>query len=203
MSDHPDKEFVTFLTDSLSNGFNILINNENIRQTKECHNLKSCQSDPDAVSVLIKEELRKGFIIGPYTEAPFDIYRVSPIGIVKGKYSGKKRLILDLSSPHNNASHSSINDLIDKEKCTLTYVKIDDAIRVIQEYGQGAILCKTDIQDAFKQIPVLPEQWRYLGFKWENLIYFYVRLPFGSRSSPKLFDNLSRAICWIAEHNMA
>ena len=31
--------------------------------------------------------------------------------------------------------------------------------------------------------------------------YYYLRLCFGSRSSPKIFDNLSQAICWIALHN--
>jgi hypothetical protein len=48
------------------------------------------------------------------------MYRVSPIGIVEGKYSGKKRLIVDLSSPHDSEEHSSINNLIDKEQCSLT-----------------------------------------------------------------------------------
>jgi hypothetical protein len=39
--------------------------------------------------------------------------------------SGKKRLILDLSSPHNDAVHPSINDLIDKESSSLSYVNRD------------------------------------------------------------------------------
>jgi hypothetical protein len=43
-------------------------------------------------------------------------------------------LILDLSSPHNNDEHQSVNDLIDKDLCSLTYIKIDDAIKVIQEF---------------------------------------------------------------------
>jgi hypothetical protein len=44
------------------------------------------------------------------------MYRVSPIGIVEGKYSEKKKLIVDLSSPHDGEEHSSINNLIDKEQ---------------------------------------------------------------------------------------
>lgn len=34
-----------------------------------------------------------------------------------------------------------------------------------------------------------------------NSYFYYVRLPFGCRSSPKLFDNLSTAIYWIAKNN--
>ncbi|XP_061167511.1 uncharacterized protein LOC133176404 [Saccostrea echinata] len=187
--------------DSLTNGFDILIQQEEICSSKECRNLKSAREDPQTVDSLIRAEVEKGFVIGPFTSSPFMLHRISPVGIAVGKYSGKKRLILDLSSPHNDPNHESINSLIDKEKCSLSYVKIDDAIRHIQEYGKGSILCKTDIQDAFKQIPVLPEQWRFLGFKWNKNYYFCVRLPFGSRSSPKIFDNLSQAVCWIAQHN--
>ncbi|CAG2251370.1 unnamed protein product [Mytilus edulis] len=128
-------------------------------------------------------------------------YRVSPIGIVEGKYSGKKRLIVDLSSPHESQDHFSINDLIDKEQCSLSYVKIDDAINAIKEFGRLSILNKADIADAFKQLGIKRDQHHLYCIKWRNLYYYYERLCFGSRSSPKIFDNLSVAICWIAKNN--
>lgn len=37
--------------------------------------------------------------------------------------------------------------------------------------------------------------------KWKSSYYFYVRLTFGCRSSPIIFDNISRAVCYIAEFN--
>ena len=60
-------------------------------------------------------------------------------------------------------------------------------------------MCKTDISDAFKLIPIKPELWPFHGIKWNNQYYFFTRLVFGSRSSPKIFDTLSQAVCWIAE----
>ncbi|MCG8431274.1 MAG: hypothetical protein MJA29_08895, partial [Candidatus Omnitrophica bacterium] len=36
---------------------------------------------------------------------------------------------------------------------------------------------------------------------WQGKAYFYTRLVFGCRSSPKIFDQLSQAICWIAQNN--
>jgi len=121
--------------------------------------------------------------------------------VVESKYSKKKRLIIDLSAPHNNTDHPSINSLIDKESCSLSYVTIDDAINRIQELGCFAWMNKADIQDAFKLLPIKPSLWPFYGVKWNDNYYFFVRLPFGSRSSPKLFDLLSQAIVWIAEHN--
>lgn len=99
--------------------------------TYECKNLLSTTKYPDDVSRLIKAELENEFIIGPFSKPPFDVYRISPIGIVEGKYSRKKRLILDLSAPHNYPSHQSLNDLINKDEFSLTYIRIDDAIKII------------------------------------------------------------------------
>jgi hypothetical protein len=145
--------------------------------------------------------VEKGYLKGAFGKPPFDIYRVSPIGIVEGKYSGKKRLIVDLSSPHDSEEHSSINNLIDKEQCSLSYVRIDDAISAIKDFGRFSILSKVDISDAFKQLGIRKDQHHLYCIKWRKLYDYYVRLCFGSRSSPKIFDNLSEAICWIAKNN--
>lgn len=174
--------------------------NTTVMPTKECRNLLSATQQPHAVKELILSEVQKGFLAGPFSSPPFSTYRVSPIGIAEGKYTKKKRLIVDLSSPHNSKNHCSVNDLINKEQCTLSYVTIDDAIREIMKQGQGARMCKTDISDAFKIIPIMPSQYHLFCIKWEEDYYFYRTLSFGCRSSPKIFDALSSAICWIAQN---
>ena len=93
-----------------------------------------------------------------------------------------------------------MNDLIDKESNSLTYVTIDNAIKLIKTAGVGALMCKVDISDAFKLVPLKPGTWNMFGIKWKGLYYFYQRLVFGYRSSPKIFDQLLIAICWIAKH---
>ncbi|CAG2187989.1 unnamed protein product [Mytilus edulis] len=138
---------------------------------------------------------------GPFETLPFSSYRVSPLGVAEGKYSKKKRLILDLSAPHQSDIHFSINELIDKDTCSMSYVKIDNAIDIILKYGRHSWLCKYDISNAFKNCPILPSQWPLFCIKWEDKYYFYVRLTFGCRSSPIIFDTLSQAICYIATNN--
>lgn len=202
---HPDQKFVKYLCDGLKNGFDTLIS-ALPSDNKICKNLMSAQSQPEEVDKLIEKELFNEFIEGPFKSPPFHNFRVSPIGIAERKYSGKKRLIIDLSSPHDTGREdvktcNSINSLIDKDMCSLTYVKIDDAIRHIKNKGRGAILCKTDICNAFKLLPIRPDQMPFFMIKWRDSYYVSTRLAFGCRSSPKIFDNLSRAICWIAENN--
>ena len=123
----PDTKFVSYLCTGLRHGFDTLVQSEKV-QTKECKNNLSARVQETVVSELIDKELQKGFIYGPFTQPPFDNYRVSPIGVAEGKYSKKKRLILNLSAPHNDTD-LSINDLIDKAQCSMSYIKIDDAIK--------------------------------------------------------------------------
>ena len=60
------------------------------------------------------------------------------------------------------------------------------------------MLTKFDISEAFKNLPIKSSQWPYFCVEWNSFYYVYVRLVFGCRSSPRIFDNLSQAICWIA-----
>ena len=143
---HSDQDFVSYLCSGLRNGFDTLIQSVSL-PNKECKNLLSARKSPLDVQELIEKECQHGFLYGPFDKPPFDNYRVSPLGLATGKYSGKKRLIVDLSSPHDDPYNVSINDLIDKDTCSLSYVKIDDAIKAIQQHGKGALLCKVDISN--------------------------------------------------------
>ena len=201
LNNHPDHTFVSYLLCGLVHGFHTGIKDLPCYSI-ECKNLRSAMSQPlNIVADLIDIEVAKGYVIGPFADIPFSNYRINPIGIAVGKYSQKKRLIVDLSAPHDMEFNPSINELIDKEDFSLQYVNIDDAIRIIKQMGHGSLLIKTDITDAFKTIPMLPELWPFHGVKWDNKYYFFKQLVFGSRSSPKIFDTLSRAICWIATNN--
>ena len=200
MSNHPDSEFVEKLCSGLVHGFDAGIDNCP-SGTLECGNNRSAKLHPQVVEELIQSEIEKGYLLGPFKKAPFETYRISPIGIAEGKYSKKKRLIVDLSAPYDNENIPSINELIDKDLHSLSYVTVDDAIELIKKAGVGAMLSKLDICDAFKLIPLSPGVWHLFGIKWKNLYYFYKRLVFGCRSSPKIFDQLSVAICWIAMNN--
>ena len=144
--------------------------------------------------------MNKGYVCGPFVNIPFKQFRINPVGVAEGKYSKKKRLIVDLSAPHDDENNPSLND-IDKEEFSLQYVTIDDAINLIKRFGKNSWLMKTDISDAFKIMPIDPTLWPYHGIKWENNYHFFKQLVFGSRSSPKIFHTISQAVCWIASNN--
>ena len=197
---YPDKikryEFIKSIKEGCDMGVRT-----NDKDSFECKNSRSAYEHSEFVTNALEEEIRNDHIAGPYERPPFPMYRVSPISVVEGKYSKKKRLILDLSAPHDLKDITSINEMINKDDFTLQYVTIDHAIELIQKTGKGSLLSKVDIKDAFRILPIHPSQWRYFCVKWNNEYYFYLRLPFGARSSPRIFTNLSEMIHWIATNN--
>ncbi|XP_070549868.1 uncharacterized protein [Ptychodera flava] len=198
LAPHPDRNFVNALISGLQDGFHTGVRNAP-SSTFIGRNLLSARSQPQTVSELIDLKYAKGIYSARLSSHPLLTSAVVLSVSAEKKYSAKKRLIVDLSSPRNDPVTSSINELIDKEEFSLSYVKLDDAIASILRLGKGSWLCKTDIVDAFKLIPIHPSLWHLYGIQWQGRFYFFVRLPFGSRSSPKIFDQLSTAISWIAE----
>ena len=58
-------------------------------------------------------------------------------------------------------------------------------------------MAKTDIERAFRIFPIDRNDWELLGLLWKGKYYVDLFLPFGLRSAPFKFNNLSIAIAWI------
>ena len=72
---------------------------------------------------------------------------------------GKWQLIADLSSPDG----ASVNDGIEKGLCSLFYITVDTAADRALALGRGALLAKLDVKQAYKMVPVHPEDRFLLG----------------------------------------
>ena len=104
---------------------------------------------------------------------------------------------MDLSSPHG----SSVNDFISKDDFALHYTTFDQALMLVARYGTNALMAKLDIKSAFRLCPVRLEDHELLGIHWQGKFYVDLRLPFGLRSSPNLFNRLADAFEWLLKHN--
>ena len=69
-----------------------------------------------------------------------------------------------------------MNDGIDSELCSLKYVSVDDAVTAVQQKGPGAQLAKIDIRNAYRIIPVHPEDRWLLGMTLMLLVVWAVEL---------------------------
>ncbi len=73
------------------------------------------------------------------------------------------------------------------------------AIRLIQEVGQGAILAKTDIDHAYKLIPVHPDDVPALCIRWFQHWLWDATFPMGSRSGCVILETFSEALQHLAQ----
>ena len=89
-----------------------------------------------------------------------------------------------------------VNDGIDKELCTLSYISVDDIVKRIVMLKKGALMAKVDIKNAYRLLPVHPEDRLLLGMEWQGQVYVDTALPFGLRSVPKIFTALADLLEW-------
>ena len=99
---------------------------------------------------------------------------------------------MDLSSPVG----AGVNDGISTEWSSVSYVSIDHLLALVLTTGKGALLVKADIKEAYRMLPIHPEDQALLGVQWEGIIYTGRALPFGLRSAPKIFA-VANALQWI------
>lgn len=86
LTEHSDRPFVGFLLSGLPQGFHAGIQRVPVA-TLQGENLRSARNNPTVVSILLTEELRNGFLIGPFDVPPLRVYRIFPLGLVFGKDS--------------------------------------------------------------------------------------------------------------------
>lgn len=111
------------------------------------------------------------------------------------KADGGWRRIHHLSHPLT----SSVNDGIPASFRTLQYTRIEEIFDLVRQAGRGCYIFKRDLKDAFRMIPVAPEQRWLLGFTWEDRLYHENVLPFGLGTAPFIFNLVAEGLHWVLQ----
>ena len=194
LSSHPDPTFAGLIYDGLCQGFRIGFNYQNADTLRSRgNNHPSALANSAVVSSHIANEVSAGRLVGPLSAEAASQVHTSPIGLVpKGHTTGRWRVIVDLSFP---AGHS-VNDGMDRDLASIRYTSLDDAVHLILRLGPGTQLVKLDLKDAYRMVPVHPEDQHLLGIQWNDSTYIDRALPFGLRTAPKIFTAVSDAMAW-------
>ena len=135
-------------------------------------------------------------MLGPFTPGDMGTLpalHINRFGVIpKGHNTGKWRLITDLSHPPG----SSVNDGVDPEISSLTYISVDHVAETVASYQPGALLAKVDIESAYRLVPVHPLDRPLQAMEWKGRLYVDPMLPFGLRSAPKIFNALANGLEW-------
>ena len=105
---------------------------------------------------------------------------------------GKWRLIVDLSSPRGQVLTMVLTQM--SSPCTTSN---DQIIRMVAKYGHRAQMAKFDVEAAYRNVAVHPEDRYPLGMKWRSQFYVDLALPFRLRSAPYIFNAVADMVKWI------
>ena len=152
---------------------------------------------PEVIDEYLQKEVDEARVVGPFSSSSVPEAHISRFGVIpKSHQVNRWRLIVDLSHPRDR----SVNSGIPKDLSTMTYITIDDTISKVLRLGPGTLLVKLDIRNAFRLMPVHPADRHLLAMEWKSGIFIDTCLPFGLRSSPKLFNIFADFLAWILEH---
>ena len=156
--------------------------------------MPSALANPEVVQEYIIREVQSGRVAGPIDPNSMSEFQISRFGVIpKSSQPGHWRLILDLSHPE----HFSVNDGINPQWCTLAYPMVHDAVQEVLQLGRGTLLAKIDIEQAFRNVPVHPQDRHLLGMMWSGQLFIDMVLLFGLRSAPKIFCAIADSLEWI------
>ena len=88
--------------------------------------MQSALEHPEVVDSYLAEELESNRLVGPFTQKIIPEAHISRFGVIPKAHLGKWRLIVDLS----HSKQKSVSDGIIKNLYSLSYVTIDDAVKL-------------------------------------------------------------------------
>ena len=190
LSSHPDTSFASYILKGIQEGFRIGFDRHSDLESASSN--LHCDVPRKVTEYLRREVALHRMWKFPVGASPRGVHR-SPLGLIPKKNKpGKWRLIVDLSSPEG----SSINNGIDTDLSSLHYTSVDDLAALVVAEGKSSFIAKADIQEAYRMIPVHPDDQSLLGVSWNGAIYIDKVLSFGLRSAPKIFSAVADALLW-------
>jgi hypothetical protein len=208
----PHTTMLNRVCDRLDNGANIGCEGRG-RLPTFGSNAKTVYEYGDRVSDSLQGWICEGIAAGPLRleelavlPAPFT---VNPMG-AKLKPNGKIRVLVNASSPHDEDDWTpgwiwspklpgSVNSTIDPAKFPTKMSSVPRFVRALSKCGRNAQVDKLDYKSAYKHQHVAEEDLPLQVIKWGDRYFVEMKLMFGSRSSPGIFDELAKVFLWCCE----
>lgn len=137
----------------------------------------------DKIKDNIAKEVTENRMFGPFSHEEmsniFPFYRSNPLGaVVNG--DGAIRPINDLSYPRNIPQTPSVNSFVNKNDFKTTWDDFETVASFFKSSKDLWLLGLFDWEKAYRQIPTLMSQWRYLlVLDFNNNLYLDTRITFG------------------------
>ena len=197
LQDYPDRKFVAALAQIMRHGAHIGFSGPEAAHPAK--NLASALDNPQFMDDSIAALLSNQQICGLFRASPLPEFCTSLLGSVTCKRNPDKcRLINHLSWPKG----ALVNDGIPDSEVHIAYEMFEWAVKDLKLSGKGSLMAKLNLKDAFRHIPISPEDWHHMGFSWHHQLYYCIILMFGLHSAPYIFNLFAEALHWIIQRHV-
>lgn len=189
--------------DLLEFGFPLDFNQSSELNYDVRRNHKGARDFPGFINKYLERECKNMRVVGPFTGNPLSVpLMVSPINTVPKENDDERRVIVDLSWPQGY----SVNDGISKDRylgevIELHYASVEEVCKMVLRAGPGSVIYKRDLRRAYRQIPVDPKDYRYLGYFWGDEFFFDTVLCMGQRNAALACSRATKAVMHIHEND--
>ena len=196
LNDYPDKIVCDFLEFGFPLDFDKSVN----LRTDERRNHKGARDHPEFIDAYLLKEIKRSRIAGPFRRNPLSAaIMVSPLNTVPKSSADERRVLVDLSWPLGSGS---VNSGISKEfyleqRIETHYASVEEVCAMVLEIGQGAVIYKRDLRQAYRQFPVDPADYYLLGYFWKEQYYFDTVLAMGQRNAGAGCSRITNALMYI------
>ena len=170
----------------------------------EPYNHPSAESYPQDVQYYLATEIRHKAIWGPYVHPPLPGFHTSPFLSRPKPNSAHRRMIVDLSWPKGaSVNYATSSHIHMNSACALTYPTIDQMVHeaVGKNGSDSCHLFKVDLERAFQNLRIDPNDYSLMGLYWDGAYYQDVGLAFGVKLGSFFCQSVTDAIRHImAQH---
>ena len=186
----------SYLLSEWAHGADIRYDGDRSR-THLCENNPSWWTWPEESKAIMEKNIASGTLVGPFV-CPPDGFLQTPMALVEEP---------DKYRPITNAKmgaeiNADIPDPLDPSSL-VTHRRLQQYLgRCAARRQQGLAgmwMAKRDIRQAYRNVPVRPEDWKVAGLKVDGKFFLDTALNFGTRSSPDKFLELSDAVEWVMQ----
>ena len=165
------------------------------------------------IADVLQDWVIKGVAAGPVTKRELQevfghSYTVNKM-TTRPKPNGALRIIVDMSSPRDRdptvpgwlwrtTLPGAVNSSIDITQFPARMSSLRIFVRMLYSVGRGALVFKIDWSDAYKHIKVRKEDLKLQVIEFGGRFFVELRLVFGARSSPGIYDEVSDVILDMA-----
>ncbi len=166
-------------------------------------NHKGARAFPEFINNYFERECESLRILGPFKKNPFSVPLVtSPLNSVPKPGEQDRRVIVDLSWPIGNSVNDGISkDMYLDEPIDLRYTSVEEVCNMVLEMGRGAVIYKRDLRRAYRQVPVDPRDYCYLGYKWNDQWLVDTVLAMGQRNAAMACNRTTSAVMYMHRKN--